>query len=258
MNTVAKWIVTGGILVIIGSIFLFGMNQWLGIFSNSVDPNDNSTITTNLTSTNTDTSTQTTATSCMIPRFIRFNYIDLTKIEKISRFRSGIGHTYTDSSESCRSMKHYFVPYTNTSWAEVAIFSPINGTIFDLVPEWAGLKIIIQSTLYPHIKFFIFHVNPFGNLSVGDIVTEGQQIGYHVGEETFSDIAVQCWLTPTKYLSFFDLIEDSLFDQYHNRGVEGRSDLIISQEDRDNNPLICDETGQFVSTSSLSDWVYLT
>ena len=44
------------------------------------------------------------------PRIVTASYIDLSKIERISRFRSTVGHSYTDGSETCRSMKHYFQP----------------------------------------------------------------------------------------------------------------------------------------------------
>lgn len=42
-----------------------------------------------------------------IPRFVQTDYIELAKIDRISRFRSGEGHDYSDNFESCRSMKHY-------------------------------------------------------------------------------------------------------------------------------------------------------
>lgn len=42
------------------------------------------------------------------PKFVTHNYIDLSRIEAVSKFRSGAGHDHSDSFESCRSMKHYF------------------------------------------------------------------------------------------------------------------------------------------------------
>src|SRR5690349_9084225 len=64
----------------------------------------------------------------LAPKFVRFNYIDPDSIEQISLFRSGIGHDYSDDFESCRSMKHYFMPKVQT-WANVKIFSPVDGTV---------------------------------------------------------------------------------------------------------------------------------
>ena len=51
-----------------------------------------------------------------IPQFAGVDYIELAKISRISKFRSGIGHDYSDDFEQCRSMKHYYMPIsTKTS-----------------------------------------------------------------------------------------------------------------------------------------------
>ena len=52
-----------------------------------------------------------------IPKFVTSDHIELSKIEKISKFRSGIGHDFSDNFESCRSMKHYYCPYGNVDWS---------------------------------------------------------------------------------------------------------------------------------------------
>lgn len=44
------------------------------------------------------------------PRFVSKNYIELGKIHRISKYRSSVGHDYSDYKESCRSLKHYFEP----------------------------------------------------------------------------------------------------------------------------------------------------
>src|SRR4051812_45142711 len=55
-----------------------------------------------------------------VPKFVNTNYIDMRKITRISKFRSAVGHDYSDATqfgpnddikgfgptESCRSMKH--------------------------------------------------------------------------------------------------------------------------------------------------------
>src|ERR1044072_4810600 len=48
------------------------------------------------------------------PRIVSTDYIELPKIARISLFRSSAGHDYHDSFESCLSMKHYFVPASNS------------------------------------------------------------------------------------------------------------------------------------------------
>ena len=45
-----------------------------------------------------------------VPRFATAFYFDLAHVERISRFRSGIGHDFSDTYETCRSMKHYICP----------------------------------------------------------------------------------------------------------------------------------------------------
>jgi hypothetical protein len=59
------------------------------------------------------------------PRVLTANYIDLSKIERISRFRSAIGHHYAFSpDEPCRSMKHYYQPYFDLDWTAVDVYAP--------------------------------------------------------------------------------------------------------------------------------------
>ena len=43
-----------------------------------------------------------------VPQFVNTNYMDIEKIYRFSRFRSSVGHDYSDAFEECRSMKHYF------------------------------------------------------------------------------------------------------------------------------------------------------
>ncbi|TRZ90870.1 MAG: hypothetical protein D4R84_15485, partial [Rhodocyclaceae bacterium] len=44
-----------------------------------------------------------------VPKFVATNYIDISKIFQLSKFRSSAGHDYSDDLEKCRSMKHYFM-----------------------------------------------------------------------------------------------------------------------------------------------------
>src|SRR5262245_37138361 len=72
-----------------------------------------------------------------VPQFITDNYIDLSLVRGISRFRSGEGHDYSDAAESCRSMKHYFRVPLDSSARSIAIQSPVTGAIVDVHAEWA-------------------------------------------------------------------------------------------------------------------------
>ena len=46
-----------------------------------------------------------------LPLFITASHVDVSDIERISMFRSNAGHDYSDSFESCCSMKHYYRPF---------------------------------------------------------------------------------------------------------------------------------------------------
>jgi hypothetical protein len=57
-------------------------------------------------------------------------------------------------------------------------------------------------------------------------------------------------------VSYFEVITDKVFSEYQNRGIGSRSDLIISKELRDANPLTC-SGDTFTSGDVLESWVTL-
>ncbi|MCX6136780.1 MAG: hypothetical protein NTV54_04700 [Ignavibacteriales bacterium] len=189
--------------------------------------------------------------------FIHSNYIELDKIERISKFRSGIGHDYSDAFEHCRSMKHYFQPKSNVDWAAVRLFSPVRGVIVKMYDEWAGTQIHIRPFAQPTVTVIIFHVAMLKSISLGDTVNAGQQIGAHIGSQTMSDIAIGRSVSDQWQLtSYFDAMDDSVLHQYTARGIGLRGDCIISREARDADPLGCNgET--FATEGILKNWVLL-
>ena len=60
-----------------------------------------------------------------IPQFASADVIELDKISELSKFRSGEGHDYSDKFETCRSMKHYFLPQSAADKLSIKIFSPM-------------------------------------------------------------------------------------------------------------------------------------
>ncbi|MEJ2627566.1 MAG: hypothetical protein P8078_03280 [bacterium] len=192
-----------------------------------------------------------------IPRFVGVNYIELEKIYRISKFRSGVGHDYSDDFESCRSMKHYFQPKNAVDWTTVKIFSPVSGTVTESDEGWAGTQVRIQCEEYPAFYFILFHVNLTDSLEVDDQVTAGQQLGNHIGSQTMSDIAVGVnTLNGWKLISYFEVMIDSLFQDYQARGLNSRDEIIISRDARDADSLIC-AGERFTNDSKLEDWVIL-
>jgi hypothetical protein len=193
-----------------------------------------------------------------IPVFVKTNYIELAKISRISKYRSSVGHDYSDASEQCRSLKHYFEPKASEDWATVKIYSPVKGTITRAEQEWAGIKLEIESEEYPAFRFSIFHINTSKQYNVNDKVAEGELLGTHIGSQTYSDISVIV-NDPTKQgrmVSFFDVMTDGLFKEFSDRGLSSRDNVKIPKAIRDANPLTCNGD-TFTSTDILESWVNL-
>ena len=193
-----------------------------------------------------------------IPEFVTTNYIEIDQIYRISKFRSAVGHDYSDAFEDCRSMKHYFEPRGDVDWSTIKIYSPVSGTITRVENEWAGTKIEVASDDYPAFRFSIFHINLTAARNVGDKLDAGEQLGTHFGSQTMSDIAVIV-NDPThqgRMVSYFEVIKDEVFNEYSSRGVTSREDLIISKTLRDANPLTC-SGDTFITSDTLENWIYL-
>ena len=194
-----------------------------------------------------------------IPKFVETNYIELDKIYRISKFRSSVGHDYSDGFEQCRSMKHYFEPRSDVSWSGVAIYAPVDGKITRVEQEWAGTKVEMVSEDYPAFRFVIFHINLSNpSLKVNDLVAGGEVLGYHIGPETYSDIAVIV-NDPTRsgrFVSFLNTLTEQAFQAYVAKGITKPDDAIISKMERDANPLTC-SGGTFTSIDPLENWVTL-
>ena len=68
-----------------------------------------------------------------LPRFITASHIKISDIRHVSKFRSSAGHDFSDSFETCCSMKHYFLPidYYGTRFTQ-PIYSPVDGVVLYL------------------------------------------------------------------------------------------------------------------------------
>lgn len=189
------------------------------------------------------------------PKFVTADYIELAKIGQISRFRSAVGHDFSDSFETARSMKHYFVPSVS-DWSSVRIYSPVDGTVAQVVSEWAGKQLRIVPTAQPDYTVRLFHVNT--SITAGAQVTAGQLLGTHIGSQTYSDVAVE-YNNPQGWqlVSYFDVMTSAVFQAYQARGVGSPSALIITKAQRDADPLTVDGNGNFATQGSLPNWVTL-
>ncbi|MCX6147860.1 MAG: hypothetical protein NTW25_11540 [Candidatus Kapabacteria bacterium] len=188
--------------------------------------------------------------------FLTSSYIELSKIKQVSKFRSGIGHNYSDDFENCLSMKHYFYPKDSINWSEIAIYSPVNGRVVRLDSEWAGVQIHIQPLNFSKYNIIIFHLNFTRSIKLGDSIKSGEQIGKHIGNQTYSDIAISSTENNKyKLLSYFDVISDSLFQKFKQNNTSKRNDFIISKELRISDPLNC-INDSFSSEGKIGNWFY--
>ena len=162
-------------------------------------------------------------------------------------------------------MKHYFCPTEcmgtwphTTSWTELAVYSPADGSITRLEAEQTvGTQVYIRPDGLPTWEVRVFHVTLLPSLAVGDAVAAGQLLGHHAADETMSDIAVQ-QLRPDGFrlVSFFDSLTDDAFAPLVARGVTSAAELVIGAEERDADPLSCD--GEvFADPGALDNWVVL-
>jgi hypothetical protein len=192
-------------------------------------------------------------------RVLEANYIDLSKIGQISRFRSTIGHSYTDGSEECRSMKHYFQPRLFTDWTTVDIYAPASGTIFVIAADGGiGSRILLRPRDLPVLQLAIFHVNLDPGIERNSWVNAGDHIGRHASSGTMSDIAVSIGPKEGGMLfSYFEAMTDAVFAQYQARGVGSRQAAIITKEERDADPVPCVGEQQFTVRGRLPDWLVL-
>jgi hypothetical protein len=193
------------------------------------------------------------------PRVLTANYIDLSKIERISRFRSAIGHHYAFSpDEPCRSMKHYYQPPFESDWTTVEIYAPATGMIQAIGGEPIGFKIRLVPKDLPWLQVVIFHVDPVPDIVRFAWVEAGDHLGRHASQSTMSDIAMS--LGPVeegRLLSYFETMTDDVFAEYQARGVASREAAIITKEERDADPVPCDAQSRFTEQGTLENWLYL-
>jgi len=205
-----------------------------------------------------------------IPKIAKFNFSELDKLSRTSKFRSVTGHDfsfntseYDPTGKNCRSMKHYMIPvgaprenalYHLTphtfEWMSIKFFAPADGTIGNVVhSESYGEReqqFTIGSTEYPGYYFGFYHVKLDPSLGNGSQVKAGQQIGTLGNEESYAEISVEARVNSREIhlVSFFQVATDEVLEQYKARGLTSVSDVIITKEERDANPIGCDRNSQ--------------
>jgi len=208
-----------------------------------------------------------------VPEFVGKDFTQLSKIEKISKFRSGFGHSYTDGTEPCRSMKHYFNPYTNYRQNNtVEVYAPVDGIILSVANDGHGAstgltnKVLqIRPDDHPAFIFILYHCDLASEAIVtGKRLEAGDMIGharlyYDDLQEYATSFDIAVWVnTPSgmRLVSWFETMSDALFGNYQLRGVTSRQDFIITEEERDASPLQCNGD-TFLSPGSIENFVSL-
>lgn len=208
-----------------------------------------------------------------IPSLLMHDFTEVEKVEKVSRFRSGFGHSFTDGTESCRSMKHYYTPFE--SYREnntIEIYSPVNGLILSVSSDGHGAstglsnkQVQIKPEDQPAFVFTLFHCDLISPaISTGTKVREGDLLGharlyYEDLEEHATSFDIALWVnTPSgmRLVSCFDAMGEEVFGEYLARGAADRQDFIISKEARDADLLQCNGD-TFLSGGNLDNWVVL-
>jgi hypothetical protein len=206
------------------------------------------------------------------PKFIQHDFVDLSRIYSISKFRSLAGHDFSGGGETCRSMKHYFEPQqTEDSSAYITqhmgipakpdgvhdnpVYSPVDGTIAQISDEHTpiGQQVSIFPDNAPGFNIRLFHVWPKAGLHGGTWpfgwggthVKAGEQIGV-LGQYQGTDISVQIGRMPWNehFISYFDVMPDSIFASYKARGLSSRADVIETKAYRDAHAVTCQHGGE--------------
>lgn len=214
-------------------------------------------------------------------KIITHDFVELDKIESISKFRSCQGHEYgsDESGEVPSSMKHYYNPkfplYNNTN-DTIKLFACFDGKITELSDwepfigggEGRGRKMTIKgpqgySAIYMHISIL-------DNITNGKNVKSGDWLGFadcrSDSPTTTSnfDICIHSGNNNQYIYSYFNFLTDEVFSLYQAKGITTRSTMIITAEDRIANECECgtpdpnhpDEC-RFTNAES-SDWVILS
>lgn len=221
------------------------------------------------------------------PPKIMANFVDLKKVAEISKYRSCVGHTTVpqDGREMKRNMKHYIKIYPELRKEEtVEIYAPYDGFISmiraDMADKLEGEIWIAPDrgplVMLPPFNLWMFsfeHVQPKKGLKIGSKVRAGELVGYasflvtERQDPTFDAIygtmgammgkRLDNWNSPFGNLdSIFDHMSDAVLAQYQKRGII-KDNIIVSREERDQNPCVYRDNGPYFVDGSSDNWVKL-
>ena len=211
------------------------------------------------------------------------NFTEIDKIEKISKYRSCVGHTTVpqDEREMKRSMKHYFwVKPEYLGSDTIEIYAPYDGFVTGIREDrsdglegeiWIAPKDMF--VVLPPIGRWMFsvqHINIRSGLKQGSEVKAGELIGYGAvaaqNRDTFDVVfakasmfpkTIDNWVGPFMDLdSIFNHMSKDVFAQYLTKGIYSKEDVIITKEKRDQSPCVYKDNGPyFLNQEDPNNWV---
>ncbi len=212
------------------------------------------------------------------------NFVDLNKIEKISKYRSCTGHVTVpqDGRESRRNMKHYFwVKPEFNKGNTVEIYSPYDGYV-SVVRDEPGLNLEGEIWIRPKSNFVFLppvgvwqfsvqHIDVNDDLKRGSEVKAGQLLGFAAlsekrgnsfdivfGKMSIFPKKIDNWTAPfTDLDSIFNQMSENVLGQYKQKGLT-EEEIILSKEIRDQNPCTYKGNGPYFDDKDDTDnWVVL-
>jgi len=153
------------------------------------------------------------------------------------------------------SSKHYFVPLPALAYLDdgVPLHSPVTGYVWRIaeerprgrgdmsagnVAEESGRQVHIRLAGNDSINVVLYHVTLDEGITEGSTVAAGQRLGYANVKGNSFDIAIEQWTgNEAAYLSYFELMPDSLFADYRRLGLSSRDELVITELERIENPI---------------------
>ncbi len=217
------------------------------------------------------------------PPLLVANVMDLEQIERISKYRSCVGHVTVpqDEREGARSMKAYVDVKAEYGKANtVAIYAPYDGYVSILRDEpeqglegeiWLSpVRTFLPLGLW---NFSVQHIHPREDLTVGSRVLAGEVLGYAAVDDTpygrtfdlvygklgLPPKRIDNWTGPFADLDFlFDHMTDEVFAEYQQYGISSREMLYISKEERDRDPCTYQGEGPYFEAQEDQDnWAVL-
>ncbi len=203
------------------------------------------------------------------PPTVTANFMDIDKIDKISKFRSCQGHTVVpqDESETKRNMKHYVI-LKKELWGgggKIAVYAPFDGRV-------AGIRSEKEKGLEGEISFSVggsrwevsyLHLDVLDGVKKRQKVKSGQIIGYasdkgvDVVYSTGGGILpknINGYYSPYGKLdSIFNHMSADLLAQYQAKGIS-QTDMNYSKEFRDASP--CEYVENSPNEAQLNDFAH--